>query len=134
MPFSFRFILLDFSRACHIMPNRFLGIVGNHDDFPVQAMCLSSDGTCCASISHDEHVKFWSVEKIRNVEVDAQSKSKNKTLKNKALNKSGKSDNFFGDLAEDKDDNDDDDDDDDDDEDSDDTDSDDSDDDDDSDD
>jgi len=87
-------------RACSILPNRFLGILGNHDGFPIQSMCLSSDGNVVASISHDEYVKFWNVENIKSLKIDAQSKSKNKTLKNKKINSKGKSDNFFADLCE----------------------------------
>ena len=89
-------------RACSILPNRFLGIIGNHDGFPIQNMCLSSDGNVVASISHDEYVKFWNVENIKTIKIDAQSKSKNKTLKNKKINAKGNSDNFFADLCENK--------------------------------
>ncbi len=82
------------------MPNRFLGVVGSHDEFPIQHLALSGDGNICASISHDELVKFWNVEHIKSIEVDAQSKSKNKSLKNKKLNQKGKSDNFFCDIID----------------------------------
>ena len=51
------------------MPNRFLGIVGKHDGFPIQNLCLSSDGNVCASISHDENVKFWNVENIKDIKI-----------------------------------------------------------------
>ena len=43
---------------------------------------MSSDGNVCASISHDENVKFWNVENIKDIKIDAQSKSENKKLKN----------------------------------------------------
>ena len=82
------------------MPNRFLGVVGSHDGFPIQNLCLSSDGNVCASISHDESVKFWNVESIKNIKLDAQSKSENKSLKNKKITSQGKSENFFSDLVE----------------------------------
>lgn len=90
-------------RACSIHPNRFLGIVGSHNQFPIQNMCLSSDGNVVASISHDECVKFWNVENIKSIKIDAQSKSTNKSLRNKKINSSGLSDNFFADLCENKD-------------------------------
>lgn len=89
------------SRACYILPNRFVGVVGNHDDFPIQSLSLSSDGNICASISHDQTVRFWSVENIKNKKLDSQSKSKSKELKNKKLTKQGKAENFFADLIED---------------------------------
>ena len=84
--------------------------MGNHDGFPVQNLCLSADGNVCASISHDENVKFWNVENIKDIKIDAQSKSENKSLKNKKLTAKGKSENFFSDLVEKKDENDEDDD------------------------
>jgi hypothetical protein len=87
-------------RACHILPNRFLGVLGQHDGFPIQNLCLSPDGNVCASISHDEYVKFWNVENIKSIKIDAQSKSKSKSLKDKKLTTKGKSDNFFSDLFE----------------------------------
>ena len=68
---------------------------------------MSSDGNVCASISHDEYVKFWSIENIKTIKIDAQSKSKNKTLKNKKISVSGKSENFFADLDDKADENDD---------------------------
>lgn len=86
------------------MPNRFLGVVGNHDGFPIQKIDLSSDKSVCASLCHDQCVKFWNVENLKNINIDAQSKSKNKTLKNRKLTSKGKSENFFSDLIEEKDD------------------------------
>ena len=77
-----------------------MGVLGNHDGFPIQTMSVSSDGNVVASISHDEYVKFWNVENIKSIKIDAQSKCKNKTLKNKKINVKGKSDNFFADLCE----------------------------------
>lgn len=95
-------------RACSIFPNRFLGILGNHDEFPIQSMCLSSDGNVVASISHDECVKFWNVENIKTLRVEDKKKTKSKSLRNKKINVKGKSDNFFADLCENKEDEDDD--------------------------
>ena len=88
-------------RACSILPNRFLGVLGNHDGFPIQNLCLSNDGNVCASSSFDSCVKFWNIENIRNIKLDAQSK-RNKKLKNKKITASGKTDNFFADLDESK--------------------------------
>ncbi len=79
-----------------------MGVVGGHDGFPIMHLTLSADGNVVASISHDQRVKFWSVEEIRKIKLDAQSKSENKKLKNKKLSQSGKSDNFFADLDENK--------------------------------
>jgi hypothetical protein len=88
------------TRACHILPNRFLGVLGNHSGFPIQRLCLSGDANVCASISHDNFVKFWNVENIKNTKLNASSKSKSKSLKNKKLTSSGKAENFFADLID----------------------------------
>lgn len=63
-------------------------------------MCLSNDGNVCASISHDNSVKFWNVENIKSIKLNASSKSKSKSLKNKKITSSGKSENFFADLID----------------------------------
>ena len=86
-------------------------MVGTHEKFPIQKLALSCDGNVCASISHDELVKFWNVKNIKEIKLDAGSKSKSKSAKNKKLNAGGKSENFFSDIIEEKDDDDDDDDD-----------------------
>jgi hypothetical protein len=67
-------------------------------------MCLSNDGNVCASISHDNSVKFWNVENIKNIKLNASSKSKSKSLKNRKITSSGKSENFFADLIDEEDD------------------------------
>lgn len=73
-------------------------MVGSHNQFPITSLSLSCDGKVVASISHNQQVKFWDVEAIKAIKLDAQSKSENKKLKNKKIAKSGKSDNFFADL------------------------------------
>ena len=58
-------------------------------------MSLSSDRQVLASISHDECVKFWDMSNLSNIKIDASSKSKSKSSKNKKLASNGKSVNFF---------------------------------------
>jgi WD repeat-containing protein 55 len=92
------------------MPNRFLGIVGNHNNFPIQQMSLSSDGNFLASISHDETVRIWNVEHVKNMRVNVQAKKvKSKALKDKKITTKGKSENFFEDLIDNEEENEDDD-------------------------
>ena len=101
-------------RACSIQPNRFIGIVGDHSDFPIQHLCLSADNNTCASISHDECVKFWNVENLSEVRVKEKNKVKSKTMLNKNVSANkGKlaNEGFFSDLIEKKEKKDDDDDD-----------------------
>jgi hypothetical protein len=61
---------------------------------------MSSDGNLCASISHDETVRIWNVEHVKNMRVNAQDKVKSKTLKDRKITNKGKSENFFEDLIE----------------------------------
>ncbi|KAF8926609.1 hypothetical protein BGZ52_005391, partial [Haplosporangium bisporale] len=48
-------------RVIDILPNKFQGIVGEHDDFPIEVIRLSHDKTYLASCSHDDTVRFWDV-------------------------------------------------------------------------
>jgi WD40 repeat protein len=92
-------------RACSIQPNRFIGVIGDHSDFPIQHLCLSNDNNTLASISHDECVKFWSVENISQVTIRDKNKVKSKTMLNKNVSANkGKLSNegFFSDLIENK--------------------------------
>ncbi|CAK0786967.1 hypothetical protein CVIRNUC_010181 [Coccomyxa viridis] len=46
-------------RVISILPNRMLGVVGEHGDFPVEALALSHDRHCLASTSHDTTLRLW---------------------------------------------------------------------------
>ncbi|XP_033112946.1 WD repeat-containing protein 55-like [Anneissia japonica] len=83
-------------RAVNILPNRFMGIVGDHDEFPVEAIDVSSDGVFLASCSHDQKIKFWNVSSLEDINLSTKQKAK-KTDKTKRL-KSSRSDDFFADL------------------------------------
>ncbi|KAF9921979.1 hypothetical protein FBU30_007936 [Linnemannia zychae] len=48
-------------RIIDILPNKFQGIVGEHEDFPIERIKLSHDKTFLASCSHDDTVRFWDV-------------------------------------------------------------------------
>ncbi|XP_041360026.1 WD repeat-containing protein 55-like isoform X2 [Gigantopelta aegis] len=87
-------------RAVNILPNRFIGVVGEHDGFPVESLSLSHDRQFIASCSHDQRVKFWSIGELEHTSVNTKRKA-NKSLKSKPL-KSAKHSDFFSDLAEDK--------------------------------
>ncbi|XP_074641045.1 WD repeat-containing protein 55-like [Tubulanus polymorphus] len=97
-------------RAVHILPNRFLGVVGEHNDFPVENLSLSHDEKLLASCAHDGKIKFWNVEDVKTEIVDTKKKAK-KNTKTKSLNTSSaaKNSDFFSDLVENKDNDDDDD-------------------------
>ena len=46
-------------RILNILPNKLVGIVGNHDEYPVERLSLSPDKSTLASASHDDTVKLW---------------------------------------------------------------------------
>ena len=88
-----------FFRAVNILPNRFLGVVGEHKgDFPIENLALSRDKKFLASCSHDQMVKFWNIESVKKEKVDIKKKAK-KTDKSKFL-KSSNQDDFFADLVD----------------------------------
>lgn len=48
-------------RVVNLMPNKVLGILGDHEEFPVEGMRRSRDGKLLASYAHDEIVRFWDI-------------------------------------------------------------------------
>ena len=79
------------TRAVHILPNRFVGTVGEHNDFPVERMRLSRDGDTLASCSHDQTIKFWDVSHLKTMRVDPGSKKRDTAADNTT-------NDFFADL------------------------------------
>eukprot|EP00939_MAST-03C_sp_MAST-3C-sp1_P002967 g2967.t1 len=57
-------------RLLGIQPNKLLGIIGHHDDFPVEKIKLSRDKSLLGSISHDNCVKLWDISYILRDEED----------------------------------------------------------------
>ncbi|KAF9997048.1 hypothetical protein BGZ65_007365 [Modicella reniformis] len=48
-------------RVIDILPNKFQGVVGEHEDFPIECIKVSHDRTYLASCSHDDTVRFWDI-------------------------------------------------------------------------
>jgi len=48
-------------RVVNILPNKFLGVVGEHEEFPIEGLDVSRDMNLLASCSHDNTVKFWNI-------------------------------------------------------------------------
>ena len=82
-------------RAINILPNRIIGVVGDHDKFPVENLSLSRDKTLLASCSHDQTIKFWNVESLKGQKVSDKKKAQ-KSDKSKLLASTGKDDFFSG--------------------------------------
>ena len=51
-------------RVIGILPNKMLGVVGEHGDMPVERMALSLDRTSLATASHDHTIKLWDVKDL----------------------------------------------------------------------
>ncbi|XP_071951859.1 WD repeat-containing protein 55-like [Antedon mediterranea] len=83
-------------RAVNILPNRFLGVVGDHDEFPIESMDVSHEGDLLASCSHDQKIKFWNISNLEDIEFSTKQKAK-KTDKTKRL-KTTRNNDFFADL------------------------------------
>ncbi|CAG8817987.1 27663_t:CDS:2, partial [Racocetra persica] len=48
-------------RVVEILPNKFCGVVGDHEDFPIECIRISFDNSFLASCSHDNTVKLWDI-------------------------------------------------------------------------
>ena len=48
-------------RLITVRPNKLVGVIGEHSDFPVERLAWSRDKTIVGSISHDLAVKLWDV-------------------------------------------------------------------------
>jgi hypothetical protein len=46
-------------RVVSLQPNKVLGVIGDHEEFPVEGLSASRDGRVLASFAHDEVVRFW---------------------------------------------------------------------------
>eukprot|EP00598_Pedospumella_elongata_P002341 CAMPEP_0184973698 /NCGR_PEP_ID=MMETSP1098-20130426/5365_1 /TAXON_ID=89044 /ORGANISM="Spumella elongata, Strain CCAP 955/1" /LENGTH=448 /DNA_ID=CAMNT_0027496169 /DNA_START=46 /DNA_END=1392 /DNA_ORIENTATION=- len=50
-----------FLRVVSLHPNKILGVIGDHEEFPVEGMCASRDGRVLGSFAHDEVIRFWDI-------------------------------------------------------------------------
>ena len=57
-------------RLCSVLPNKLLGVMGSHDEFPVERMKMGWDRRVLASIAHDSVVRFWDMSILEDDEDD----------------------------------------------------------------
>ena len=46
-------------RAVQLLPNMLLGVLGSHDNFPIEDLGWSANRKMVGSISHDEYIRLW---------------------------------------------------------------------------
>ncbi|KAK6172493.1 hypothetical protein SNE40_016131 [Patella caerulea] len=83
-------------RAVNILPNSFMGVIGEHDGFPIEGIDLTHDKTLLASCSHDQCVKFWNIQNLENLKIN-----KKKVVKYKSKKLFSRDENFFADINKD---------------------------------
>eukprot|EP00058_Branchiostoma_floridae_P012884 XP_002598372.1 hypothetical protein BRAFLDRAFT_69729 [Branchiostoma floridae] len=87
-------------RAVNILPNRFMGVVGEHEEFPIEQIRITPNSEMIASCSHDQKIKFWHVAHLEKETIDASKKAK-KDNKPKNLKKTAGQEDFFADFGKD---------------------------------
>jgi len=53
-----------------MFPNEFVGVVGEHAEFPIERIRLAPTGNYLASCSHDNTVKFWNIQYLHDDDGD----------------------------------------------------------------
>ncbi|KAJ7556750.1 hypothetical protein O6H91_05G096700 [Diphasiastrum complanatum] len=48
-------------RVVSILPNKMIGLIGEHSEFPVERLAFSHDRAILGSVSHDNSLKLWDV-------------------------------------------------------------------------
>jgi len=46
-------------RVCSVLPDKFIGVLGDHEGFPVEELELNQSKTLLGSLSHDNKVRLW---------------------------------------------------------------------------
>jgi WD repeat-containing protein 55 len=57
-------------RVVSVQPNTVLGVIGDHESFPVEGFAFTQNRDMLASYSHDSCVRFWDLEILREDEGD----------------------------------------------------------------
>ena len=58
-------------RCVTVQPNKMLGVIGDHEDFPVEQIRRDRLGRVLGSISHDNVVRFWDISMFADDVMDA---------------------------------------------------------------
>ncbi|KAH8954928.1 hypothetical protein BDL97_08G106900 [Sphagnum fallax] len=52
-------------RVVTILPNKMIGVIGEHAEYPIERLAFSHDRTTLGSVSHDNTVKLWDVKYLQ---------------------------------------------------------------------
>ncbi|CAG8546112.1 5238_t:CDS:2, partial [Acaulospora morrowiae] len=97
-------------RVIGILPNKFLGVIGDHGDFPIEKIQISHDNALLASCSHDNSVRLWDIRHLyeddddsndgngENDNADANMDVESGNIDGKGKSLENSSNNFFCDL------------------------------------
>ena len=56
-------------RVVRVLPGlRLLGVLGDHDGFPIERLAFNCDQSLVASLSHDSLVRFWDAQELRHLQ------------------------------------------------------------------
>ena len=58
-------------RLVGVHPNKVLGLVGDHDDMPVERLAIDHSSDVLGSCSHDNSVRLWDIAYLRELRYDA---------------------------------------------------------------
>ena len=61
-------------RAVNLYPHRFVGVVGRHGAFGIEAIDVSCDQKYLASCCQDDVIKFWDLQHVYKTETDERKK------------------------------------------------------------
>jgi len=64
-------------RVISILPNKLVGVIGSHDDYPIEQLKLTHDGKFMGSCSHDNTIKFWDIDYFFNDDEDDEDEEDN---------------------------------------------------------
>eukprot|EP00252_Welwitschia_mirabilis_P000432 TRINITY_DN1042_c0_g2_i1.p1 TRINITY_DN1042_c0_g2~~TRINITY_DN1042_c0_g2_i1.p1 ORF type:complete len:353 (+),score=62.93 TRINITY_DN1042_c0_g2_i1:221-1279(+) len=48
-------------RVISILPNKMVGVIGEHENYPIENLAVSHDYKVLGSVSHDQNLKLWDI-------------------------------------------------------------------------
>ncbi|KAF5843918.1 WD40-repeat-containing domain protein, partial [Dunaliella salina] len=64
-------------RVVNVLPNKLIGVVGSHEDFPIERLAISADKRVLASTSHDNTIRLWDLAMLHDDGEDEEEEEEN---------------------------------------------------------